>query len=293
MATARSLGGIVESWVAELTNLNLTAVYDVALDLKDAAQLAEHAVIPILPSVVRFPILMPVDGVNMRDRYAELRWNAAKFLEQKGVIRNVQPLTDPYSHRWQGRLQCQVDQTVLSNATAALRAEYQRRAQTESGGTPVQGTEPLSVIRDLLLRFHTVATLLRNRHGNRATLDVTDEYDVQDLLRALLALHFDDVRVEESTPSYAGGAARMDFLLKRERIVVEVKKTRPTLSDRDLGDQLVLDAARYAKHPDCRTLVCFVYDPENRITNPGGLQADLGGIKDGLKVEVLIAPKTY
>lgn len=47
-------------WINELTNLNLTAVLDVARDLLDATQLSDDAVIP---TVVRFPILMPGDGI--------------------------------------------------------------------------------------------------------------------------------------------------------------------------------------------------------------------------------------
>ena len=39
-------------------------------------------------------------------------------------------------------------------------------------------------------------------------------------------LYFDDIRAEEWTPSYAGKCARVDFLLKNEKIVIEVKKTR-------------------------------------------------------------------
>ena len=45
------------------------------------------------------------------------------------------------------------------------------------------------------------------------------------LLHALLLLYFDDIRAEEWTPSYAGKSARMDFLLKNEGVVIEVKKT--------------------------------------------------------------------
>ncbi len=137
------------------------------------------------------------------------------------------------------------------------------------------------------------AGLTQERHDARPTLDVNDEYDVQDLLRALLGLTFDDVRPEEWTPTYGGGASRVDFLLKPEQVVVEVKKTRSGLADRQIGDQLILDAARYGKMKDCTALVCFVYDPENRIVNPGGLQADLSGTKDGLRVEVLVSPKKY
>jgi hypothetical protein len=36
-----------------------------------------------------------------------------------------------------------------------------------------------------------------------------------------------------------------------------------------------------------------VYDPENRITNPGGFQADLSGKREGVEVEVFIVPKQY
>ncbi len=48
---------------------------------------------------------------------------------------------------------------------------------------------------------------------------------VQDHLHALLRLHFDDVREEEWAPSYGGSRTRMDFLPKRERMVVETKMT--------------------------------------------------------------------
>jgi hypothetical protein len=73
-------------------------------------------------------------------------------------------------------------------------------------------------------RFHAAAVALasRNRKG-REPLKLVDEYDVQYLLRALLALDFDDVRDEEPTPSHAGGSARVDFLLKSERAIVEAK----------------------------------------------------------------------
>ncbi|MBN2581874.1 MAG: hypothetical protein JXL80_02325, partial [Planctomycetes bacterium] len=44
-------------------------------------------------------------------------------------------------------------------------------------------------------------------------------------------------------------------------------------------------------HPNCKTLVCFVYDPEGRIGNPVGLETDLSQDDDGLKVVVIVAPK--
>src|SRR2546425_4837451 len=81
------------------------------------------------------------------------------------------------------------------------------------------------ILTELCTRFHLIVRQLRSRHDNRATLDVNDEYDVQDLMHALLHLNFNDIRAEEWTPSYAGGSSRMDFLLKQEKIVIEAKKT--------------------------------------------------------------------
>lgn len=60
-------------WVAELTGENFLAVYDVVLDIKQALQLSNDIVIPLLQPIVKFSLLMPGDGVNMRDRYCEFR----------------------------------------------------------------------------------------------------------------------------------------------------------------------------------------------------------------------------
>ena len=142
-------------------------------------------------------------------------------------------------------------------------------------------------------RFHLVARQLRDRHDDRHTLDIRDEYDVQDLLHSLLKIFFDDVRPEEYTPSYAGKASRMDFLLKGYDIVIEVKMTRKGLGAKEIGTQLIEDIARYQKHPECKTLVCFVYDPEGRCANPAGIENDLSGKKTDIEVKVIIVPKGY
>ena len=144
-------------------------------------------------------------------------------------------------------------------------------------------------LKRIMERFHKVVRQLRARHENRSTIDIEDEYDVQDLLHALLMLEFDDIRAEEWTPSYMGKSARMDFLLKKEKIVIEVKKTRKGLSDKEIGDQLIVDVDRYKVHPDCSRLICFVYDPEGRIGNPIGLMNDLKDKHQGF-AEIIINP---
>jgi hypothetical protein len=146
-------------------------------------------------------------------------------------------------------------------------------------------------LNNLFDRFHKVVKQLKSRHDNRQTIEIEDEYDVQDLLRALLNLHFDDIRPEEPTPSCAGKAARMDFLLKKDKIVIETKKTRKGLAAKELGDEILADIGRYSEHQECKTLICFIYDPEERVVNPRGLEHDLmSKSSDSLKVIVAIRP---
>ena len=159
--------------------------------------------------------------------------------------------------------------------------------------TPSIATVPQNAdaIELLCARFHLVARQLRVRHEGRPTLDVDNEYDVQDLLHALLWLFFDDVREEVWTPQYAGKASRVDFWLPSEQIVVETKKTRSGLGAKELGDQLLIDIARYKTFQSCKRLICFVYDPDERIVNPRGLERDLSPKDDNFEVMTMIAPR--
>ena len=152
--------------------------------------------------------------------------------------------------------------------------------------------DSINIVRKICSRFHIVAKqLIDHRHENRDTIIIEDEYDVQDLLHALLKIFFDDIRPEEYTPSYAGGSSRIDFLIKSEKIAIETKKTRKGLKGKEIADQLIIDIDRYkAAHPDCETLFCFVYDPENLIQNPIGFEKDINEKHKG-EAEVLICPK--
>lgn len=54
--------------------------------------------------------------------------------------------------------------------------------------------EPKEKVLHLIEKFHLVVRQLRYRYNSRETLDISDEYDVQDLFHALLCIYFDDIR---------------------------------------------------------------------------------------------------
>jgi hypothetical protein len=93
--------------------------------------------------------------------------------------------------------------------------------------------------------------------------------------------------------SYAGKSSKVDFFLKAEGIVIEVKMTRERLDGKKIGDELIIDIERYRKMPGCHLLICFVYDPEHRIQNPVGFENDLSRTEGDLAVQVIVLPKSF
>lgn len=176
----------------------------------------------------------------------------------------------------------------------SLRRAMQARLKSATGETWLSSRnaqDAAKLVESLCRRFPFFAKQLQKRHNKRTGFQVADEYDVQDLMHALLQLHFDDVRPEETTPSHGGSSARMDFLLMPEELVVEAKMTRKNLGQRDLTSQLAEDKERYKSHPHCRTLICFVYDPDGYCDQPTALETDLSETTARMKIIVIVAPK--
>lgn len=142
------------------------------------------------------------------------------------------------------------------------------------------------VVRGLRRAMHP----LTHRRKGSQPLSFGNEYDVQDLLHALLRPWVSDIRPEEFTPSYAGTSTRMDFLLPAHDLVIETKIVRDRAHAKRIGDELIVDIEHYRRHQKCHALWCVIYDPDHLITNAEGLRNDLQGTRsssDG-KVEVKV-----
>jgi hypothetical protein len=133
-------------------------------------------------------------------------------------------------------------------------------------------SDPLAVLENLLRRLPLVARQLRWRQTDRPPFRIEDERDLEDMLRALLPLHFDQIRLESRTPSYSPGT-RTDLLLASPQIAISSKCVRPGISPEQLAGQVAEDAAYYWRNSATpRTLVVLVYDPENRLTHPRAME---------------------
>ncbi len=235
--------------------------------------LATHT--PNPPGVIGFPTL---DS----GAFATWKTQCLSFLESQFSS------TNPYFLEFQDK----VKDPYTGSTETGIGVLKAVKEEIESGdiGDFIDTKSPIELVKNLCDRFHLVARQIRDRHDDRDTIDILDEYDVQDLFHALLHIHFEDIRPEEWVPSNAGKSTRVDFLLKQERIVIEIKKTRKGLSAKEVGSQLIEDIHRYKSHPDCDALICFVYDPEGRISNPRGLESDLNQSSEDFVVNVFIRP---
>lgn len=151
-----------------------------------------------------------------------------------------------------------------------------------SGKGPAEMPSTVERLLDTLIRgVPRAMTPLRHRRKGSSAIAFSDEYDLQDLVHALLKPWIKDIRPEEYTPSYAGKSSRTDFLLPEHRMVLEAKFVRDRRHGKDVGDELILDVAHYGAHPACDHLWAVVYDPHGFVTNPEGLSSDLEGPHQG------------
>lgn len=142
----------------------------------------------------------------------------------------------------------------------------------------------------LLKRFYIYANSLRSRPGLKV-FEIKNEYDLQFLVNALLKITFDDVRIEEPNPSSAGSYTKIDFLVKKEKIGVELKMTGEKIGCKEISKQLYNDIPHYRNSNRIKVLFILIYDPMNKIGNPVGFKEDLEKeSNDKMKIFVIVSP---
>ncbi|MFI6958633.1 hypothetical protein ACIBJI_34845 [Nocardia sp. NPDC050408] len=185
--------------------------------------------------------------------------------------------------RWQHSLKQSYEEPLLEQRRLLLEAKGRLAINPEVHDTMNQLTE--------LFRRLPPALAIMERPNRRGPglITVSDEYDLQKILHAVLRLHFDDVEPEETTPRRAGGSYRIDFVLRQEQVAVEAKMTRPSLGAKEIRSQLIDDMFGYRGQANVAALVAVIYDPTRRIDNPAGFEHDINTDDPELPVRVVVA----
>lgn len=148
-------------------------------------------------------------------------------------------------------------------------------------------------LMNIFNNFHLVAKNLEERHENRKTIIINDEYDAQDLLNALLLMEFDIVKKEEYNPSFARKDSRIDFFLRLENIGIEVKKVRDKTHAIKLDKEIIEDKTKYSNNKEITELYFFIYDPNSYLLKREEFIIDLEKDKPEQfkKVKIIIKPE--
>ncbi len=235
----------------------------------------------------------------LKREYIDEAWTKSMEIEINSIISELKD-RHVENERIQKFLLSKLDSVGLSSKSGQvdyLKSKTQKLVDIlkigfyNSSDSEVEYT-PNSFIENLFLKFHQVVKQLRKRHDNKETLDVQVEYDVQDLLHSLLRIYFDDIVPEDYTPSYAGVNSRIDFILPQEKIAIETKMIRKGLDRKKLVSELNDDIVFYQKHPNCNILYILAYDPEERIDNPRGVEAELNKKHNEMEVKLFIVPRS-
>ncbi len=146
----------------------------------------------------------------------------------------------------------------------------------------------LPAVEKLLRRLPRTVRELRMQAGSRPPFRIEDERDLEYLLRAVLPLCCDDVRIHGRTPGYSH-VNRSDFLLMPERFGVTAKLVTRTGAEPVLQEQLGEDLRYHEREKACRLLFVLVLDMQSLLTEPEHLEALWSGATEGLKWRCVVA----
>jgi hypothetical protein len=236
------------------------------------------------PSVVAPSAMANVDKL-IRTRYGEDYAPHRRFesiarlndLDLRGFMSGADEAAAFATSKWGDIARSSATKAKLIARLLQLLASGSLRTNSSAGRLEFGGEtlDAAAVVVAIGEKWARIQRALRDRPQTREPLSFVDEYDDQYLLRGLLALFFEDVRPEDYVPEYAGGRSRVDFLLPDHGLAIELKHTRTGLTDRKLGEELVIDSARYIGAKNASHLIALVFDPTRELSNPVGLERDL------------------
>ena len=212
-----------------------------------------------LESVTQYILAQPVDGLGDRD-VAAIMWG----VDHLGAYLDPQLRSQLESRADEclvhlPNLQIQSFDAIDQAMTKSVLSGLATRFGTVGVMTALQKVEAsLDCFSDLALAFS-------QRRKGKTTIEVEDEYDIQDILYVALKPSFPDLEREEPTPKDLGSNKRIDLVSASHKIVIELKIVRDKEHAHDVFDEIKIDVQSYHTHPACKELIFFIYDPSKLI----------------------------
>ncbi|OHB60277.1 MAG: hypothetical protein A2167_02310 [Planctomycetes bacterium RBG_13_46_10] len=128
---------------------------------------------------------------------------------------------------------------------------------------------------DLLFNYMREAVI---DFEKRSESKFKDEPELQNFIYSVLRAMFMSVEFEDPTEKMCGKFNRLDFVLKDHKIIIEIKYVRDKTHAKKISEELSVDYLRYKQSPYGQTIINYIYDPNNHITNHGLYKKQLNKI---------------
>lgn len=147
----------------------------------------------------------------------------------------------------------------------------------------------INLVISILNTFPDVTSRLKYRRKGKVILEISDEYDVQDILYVMLKGAFSTLQYEDPTPKDGLISARADFIISDLGTYIETKYISEKGKEKDIQDECLLDIQKYGIQENCQKIVFFVYDPNKCIDNQFAFKASLEKNRsiEGKDIEVI------
>lgn len=131
-----------------------------------------------------------------------------------------------------------------------------------SGGSPVAPEPNVELIARICQRLPQTARIIgaRSRKGKQG-FEITDEYDVQDLLHGVIRAYVKYSVQEDPLPKQAAAkSGRADLSIEELGVLIEIKYARGPDDQRRIFEEYSQDLVLYAKWPHLKTLIFMIYN---------------------------------
>lgn len=136
------------------------------------------------------------------------------------------------------------------------------------------------LIQEVLQNFREAnKKVTKDRRKDHQEYEINDEYDVQDLLYTILKSIFPSIKEEDPTPKVGIKSNKIDLILREKGILIEVKMIKEAdQSEKKYVEELKNDIQSYHQCQWLQHLICFVYDPFEKIRSKQHFY-DLNGVQ--------------
>ncbi len=132
-----------------------------------------------------------------------------------------------------------------------------------AGVTRMTASAEIELVLQLCSRLNHSAKVLNRRRSNKQPFEVVDEYDVQDLLKAVLRAYFKYSVSEDPISKVANVSSRADFAIEDLGVIIEAKYVHSPNEQSRIVREFAEDLLLYSKCPFLAHFIYFVYGADD------------------------------